>query len=292
MKLSLLGIPTHFGGHISGPELTPLSLRNRGLISKLIEKKIEVTYSGDIKLQDCMPRNISPPILNWPSPRIIWEETKKSLEDVHSHDNFLLVVGGDCSVIVGTTSFLSSVYEDDLHVILVDSHVDNFKPRNNMKVGAATMGIWLLANENMFWEKPNHIDYSSFSVIGCHDFSALPVSTDGIDLIPLEKLRVNGIKESVSDFLAKLPENKKIFIHFDVDVIKESEMPAAYFPCKDGLTFDECHLVLIELLKDDRIIGLEMTEFSALKDVSGELTEKLVHLLVNVISQKVTRIAK
>jgi arginase len=285
MKLNLFGIPSQFGGHVSGPELTPSTLRTKGIITRLIEKNVDVKDLGNSKLQDCMPRHISPPILNWPSPRIIWEETMKSLEEGYCNDRFLLVLGGDCSVIVGTTSFLSSYYGEDLHVILVDSHVDNFKPKNDMRVGAATMGLWLLANENMFWEKPNNLDYTSFSVIGCHDFSTLSVSTDGIELITLEKLRVKGIKESIGEFLAKLPENKKIFIHFDVDVIKESEMPAAYFPCKDGLTFDECHLVLWELLKDNRIIGLEITEFSPLKDVSGEMAEKLVYLLTNVITQ-------
>ncbi|MFD2442827.1 arginase family protein [Bacillus sp. CGMCC 1.16607] len=287
MKLTLFGIPSVYGGHVSGPELTPSAIRKSGLVDKFLEKNIEVIDAGNVKLPDCMPRHISPPILNWPSPRMVWDATVNSLQEIYQKDSFLFILGGDCSIIVGTTSFLSNHYGEDLHVVLVDAHVDNFIPKHDMRVGAATMGMWLLSNENMFWEKPATVNYSSFSVIGCHDFSVLPVSLDGIQTVSLQELREEGTKNCIQQFKATLPTNKKIFIHFDVDVIKESEMPAAYFPSADGLTFQECHMVLRELLNDERMIGIELTEFSPLKDPSGELTERLANLLVDVISQRV-----
>jgi arginase family enzyme len=284
MMITLLGIPTHYGGHVSGPELTPNALRRVGLVEAFNKQNILINDLGNVALPEFLPNHIMPPILNYPSPRVVWDKTNKHLIDNDTLDSFLLVLGGDCSIVVGTTTYLSNKYGEDLHIVFVDAHVDNFKPKNDLRVGAATMGIWLLSNENMFWPKPKQIEYSNFTVIGCHDFDTLPVSVEQISTIPLEQLRKEGIIQSIKNFKNQLPQNKKIFVHFDVDVIREEEMQAAYFPSKDGLTFAECSLLLHELLADKRIIGLEVTEFSPLKDITGNLTLKIANLLTDSIS--------
>jgi arginase len=285
--ITLLGIPSNYGGHVSGPELTPNALRRVGLVEAFRNQNIIINDLGNVSLPEFLPNHIIPPILNYPSPRVVWDKTNKFLIDNDPLNSFLFVLGGDCSIVVGTTTYLSNKYGEDLHIVFVDAHVDNFKPQNDLRVGAATMGMWLLANENMFWQKPKQITYSNFTVIGCHDFDTLPVSVDQISTIPLEQLRREGIIQKIKNFKNKLPQNKKIFVHFDVDVIREEEMQAAYFPSKDGLTLDECSLLLNELLNDQRIIGLEVTEFSPLKDITGELTKQVANLLTDAISSPI-----
>lgn len=42
-----------------------------------------------------------------------------------------------------------------------------------------------------------------------------------------------------------------------------SDMPAAYSPSKEGLNFEEASALMTTILKDQRVKGIEVTEFLA-----------------------------
>ncbi|KAA0545271.1 arginase [Bacillus sp. BGMRC 2118] len=277
MKVNVVGIPTNMGALFSGTELCPMALREAGLTGKLAEEA-EVTDCGDITIPNFLPRHTTPPVRHYPGPRLVWEElTRTKLFEVNE---FSLILGGDCSIIVGTATNLTEKFGIDVHVIVIDAHVDDVAPLPEQCVGAAAMGLWFLTNPNIFWSK--QLSANHFTVIGCQS----GYTQTAIDSIPLQLLREFGIHAVVQRVLEKCGKDTKILLHLDVDVMNEKNMPAAYSPSKEGLTNQECSMLLKELLKDQRVVGLEVTEFSGIKDDKGIEAKKLVDFIVNILATK------
>ena len=85
--------------------------------------------------------------------------------------------------------------------------------------------------------------------------------------------------------LDQWPADAKILLHFDVDVLHRDCMSAAYSPSAQGLNAEEARELLALVLADPRVVALEVTEFSDLRDVDGSQAQFLAELLANVLAQ-------
>jgi arginase family enzyme len=95
----------------------------------------------------------------------------------------------------------------------------------------------------------------------------------------LADVRRSGPPEAARQALEAIPASAPVLLHFDIDVLQEQDMPAAYFPHTDGLTLTEAGELLGALLSDPRIRVIEVTEYSALRDLDQRWVSKLVDLL-------------
>jgi arginase len=278
--MKLIGIPSFSGGLYSGTELAPEALRRAGLAELLKEKGIDVEDMGDIIIPSYIPRHNIPPIRNWPGPRIVWDEISKETQSRFQSGDFTLLLGGDCSIVTGTVNGLTKCFGDKVYLIYLDAHVDTVKPASEICVGAAAMGLWFLCDENMFYPKPEEFDGTHIHLLGCQMVNS---ETYGINLHSLEKIRKDGLEKTASKVLSSLPEDAKILIHLDLDIIKKDELHAVYAPSEEGMYFDEIRTLLSSLLSDSRIIGMEVTEFSGIHDRDGSQAAKLAQLLAEVL---------
>lgn len=279
--LNLVGVPTFAGALYPGTDETPAALRRKGLLQALEDAGLAVSDFGDIVLPTYLPRHNTAPVRNWPGPRMVWEAIVEQGNKWFAPERFNLLLGGDCSIVVGVVDHLAKLYGDKLYLLVIDAHVDVVKPDPNVCVGAAAMGLWFLTNENLLWQKPATINAEQITVLACQN---PPAETYGIQAITLEQLR-QSIKNTSEAILARIPENARILIHFDVDVIGKAEMPAAYAPSETGLTIAECRELLTKLVSDTRTIGMEITEFSAIKDEDGSNARNLNNLLADSLSE-------
>lgn len=281
MKIRLIGVPTFSGSLYSGTETAPTALRHAGLKDLLRKSNLEVHDLGDISLPSYLPRHNIAPVRNWPSPRIIWEELINKSQEIFSLEDFSLILGGDCSIITGTIQGLYNLFRDKVYVICIDAHLDALKPSPDTCVGAAAMGLWFLCNHNMFYNKPAEFNSSNVFVLGTQENYE---ENYGISLYSLNNLRLQGIKASVYNLLTKIPKDSKIFIHFDLDAITKDELSAVYAPSDNGFSIKEAKELLSYIVQDSRVIGMEITEFSAIKDESGTEAKKVVNILSDALA--------
>ena len=199
-----------------------------------------------------------------------------------SEERRTLVLGGDCSIIVGTmTSFLAA-YGERARLLVVDGHLDALRPSGGRCIGAAGMGLWFLTEDaDMWWPGPR-LDNSRVAVLGCQ---APPAETYGIPVTLLDELRAEGIRETVAQLLGNWPADAKILLHFDVDVLHRDHMSAAYSPSERGLNAEEARELLATVLADSRVVALEVTEFSGLRDLDDSQAQFLAELLANVLAR-------
>lgn len=283
MKIKLVGIPAYSGGLYSGTEMTPDALREAGLVQMLNLQKVEVEDLGDIAISSFMPRNNVPPIRNWPAPRIIWEEMIKQSEKWFNDEEFTLILGGDCSIITGAVKALHNRYKNNAYLLCIDAHLDAVKPSPEKCIGAAAIGLWFACNDNMFFSKPEGFDGSHVYVLGVQDNYP---ETYGITLYSLETLRKHGHAQTAESVLSSLPKDARILIHLDLDAICKTDLHAVYSPSDEGLSLEEAKTLLSAILLDRRIIGMEVAEFSAIKDFDGTQAIKLVKLLSEILIKR------
>ncbi|QRG70414.1 arginase family protein [Brevibacillus choshinensis] len=281
----MVGIPHFAGAYVSGTELAPEALRAAGLIEHLQQAGLSVRDEGNLKLPDYLPRHNIPPVRNWPAPRMLWDLLREEVRGWLGGDGFALMLGGDCSTIVGTATAHQELHGDAAYVLVIDGHFDAVAPSANRCVGAAGMGLWFLLRDNPMWAAEKVWDAGRIHVIGCQQ---KPREDYGVEIVTLAEMRTGGLMQSVSTILEKIPANAKLLVHFDVDVMDEEAMAAAYSPSKTGLSLEEAEGLLAAVLRDHRVIGLEVTEFSALRDTTGIYAERLVRLLGNALATRAT----
>jgi arginase len=187
-----------------------------------------------------------------------------------------LLIGCDCSIVVGTTQALMRVSAEDVHVLYIDGDFDDAGPDPERCQSAAAMAVWILTHGSPFWTGPP-LRLPQVTVIGWNS----PSRSDqaGMRSLSLADVRRLGSGEAARQVLRAIPASAPVLLHFDIDVLQKQDMPAAYFPHTDGLTLSEGMELLGALLGDPRIRIIEVTEYAALRDLDQRYISKLVDLL-------------
>jgi arginase len=256
-RVRVVGVPSSAGGLFNGTEDAPRAYRSAGLVPLLASRGVDVTDGGDVPIPSFLPRHNVPPVRNWPAPRIVWELVAPTVAAAYAAGDFPLIIGGDCSVVVGAVAGLVDAGADSLHVIYVDGHVDAVAPRANVSAGAASMGLWFLTTPTPLWTGPR-LDPEAIAVVGCTELQGLELPIQVIDAAAVAEDPTG----SVAAALAGVPDDADILVHFDVDVLNAREMPAAYSPNPHGLPCDTVRELLRALLQDRRVVAVEVPEYT------------------------------
>ncbi|WP_108671870.1 arginase family protein [Peribacillus acanthi] len=275
-KIHIFGVPSYAGALYAGTETAPETFRKAGITQRLGALGVHVEDRGDLLDGEELIRHNIGPVRNWPTPKIVWEQIVNSARDLFCEDAFTVLLGGDCSIVVGSYTAFQEVYGSDTHLLVIDGHVDSVEPRANSCIGAAASGLWFLLQEQPFWKSKWLNQPSSISVIGPH---SSPEDELGMTIVSLSELEQNEGLEVVRAHLSSLPENFSILVHFDVDVLIDTIMPAAYSPSEKGLSLEMAKKLFEIILNDKRVKGIEITEFSGTKDEDGKAAEVIVELL-------------
>jgi hypothetical protein len=90
-----------------------------------------------------------------------------------------------------------------------------------------------LTHRAPFWVGPS-LEPSQITAIGWNGVSQSELAAVGsINSMPLDDLRRLGIRQAAQQVLQAIPESASILLHFDIDVLREQDLPVAYFPHTD-----------------------------------------------------------
>lgn len=281
MKINIVGVPSKAGALFEGTELAPNAIREAGLIEALKDRGFTINDIGDIANNADLPQHNVPPVRNWPAPRMVWEKISEAFDEIFQKDAFSIILGGDCSIEVGTFHAFQKVFGENSHFLVLDGHVDIMQPNGEACIGAAGMGLWFLLNDQKTWWSKEQIKTDQVSIIGPVQYQT---GTNTPKVIPHSQL-MNQDYISVIKTQLKSITAENIFVHLDVDVLHKSIMPAAYSPSEEGLNLKQATEILQLILHDSRVKGIEVTEFCANKDKDAACAKLIVELLC-LLSQK------
>jgi arginase len=279
----VLGVPLRTGSLYPGSENDAQAYRDGHLLDRLHAVGCRVLDDGDAAIPSYLPHHAIPPIRSWPGPRIAWDCVGERLAPcLREPGHVPLLIGCDCSVVVGTTQALRRVAAEEVHVLYVDGDFDDAAPDPERCQSAAALAVWLLTHDSPFWAGPP-LRPSQVTVIGWTSSSRSDQA--GMRSLSLAEVRTSGPRAAARQALETVPAAAPILLHLDVDVLHPGDMPAAYFPHADGLRLSEAAELLGALLGDPRIRLVEVAEYASLRDLDQRGVSALIDLLAEGVKR-------
>ena len=215
---------------------------------------------------------------------------------------FVVLLGGDCSIILGALLGLRQAGHPSPGIAYVDAHTDFNTPDESETGSAASMCLALAVGRGdsplarLAGDAP--LARASDTVIlarrdqqdGGGSDAAVLREFDVLDL-PHDTVRERGGAEVAQLALARLAraDNSGFWIHVDADVIDPSIVPAVDSPEAGGLSLEELSDLLTPLVRHPRALGLEVTIYDPQLDTDGSSGTRLARMLAGVLRHSKTR---
>lgn len=198
---------------------------------------------------------------------------------------FPLVVGGDCSNILGCLYGLRGA--GGRGIIYLDGHSDFFHPGNydvNSRLGsAAGMDLALATGrgESVLTKWPNItsplVSDGDVLQVGERDrdepdYPFHEIVSGAIYQITAQEAQALGIDKVASKVEARMASRgiQRAWLHVDADVLDERFMPAVDSPGTPGFSFEELTTLVGSLLQSGRIAGMDVAIYDPDLDASGQ----------------------
>lgn len=211
-----------------------------------------------------------------------------------SKEKFLLVLGGDCSILIGVMLGLKS--KGTYGLFFIDGHADFYDAETSITGEAADMDLGLvtgrgpdiLANINGSspYVKDQHVVH-----LGQRDleetmrYNSPDIRNTEIACFDVSFIHEHGVEATINSIEKKLsgfaPDG--YWIHFDTDVIEHDNNPAVDYPLPGGLSLKECEGLLKNLIGNYNIVGMTVTIYNPSLDAGGKIARTLVNLLGKVL---------
>lgn len=213
------------------------------------------------------------------------------VERVIEAGEFPVVLGGDCSIVLGC---LLALRRRGRHGLLfLDGHADFYQPEAEPNGEAASMelalatgrGPTILTDPEGRRPLVRDEDVVAFGrrdaeIAEAH--GSQRIEDTAITVIDVAEVRKCGAGEVTYRAIEDLcrPEIVGIWVHLDADVLDDAVMPAVDYRMPGGLSWEELATVLQVTIASGRAIGLNITIFNPKLDSDGSIAAAFVDTLV------------
>lgn len=204
---------------------------------------------------------------------------------------FPLVLGGDCSVLLGSMVAMHRLGQDvggRVGLVFVDGHSDFRHPGNAPYVGAAAgedlalvTGRGQIELAGIEARRP-YVRDTDVVVLGIreHDEYRLDLAAGGFAVRPATALRSAGAGKTAQWARDQLSQCAGFWLHVDVDVLDPAVMPAVDAPDPGGIAFPELELLIASLVAAPECLGMELTVFDPDHDPDGTYAREVAEMVV------------
>lgn len=217
----------------------------------------------------------------------------KILYDTIEENSFQIIIGGDCSILIGSSIALKQ--KGDYGLFFLDGHTDYVGPELSSTGGAAGMDLAIVTGyghsklTNIYDLEP-YFKESNVFCVGNREYTQAyvdPILESDIHYFDLKTLREVGMTNIVNQFLALVSENELdgFFIHLDVDVLNDKIMPSVDCRESDGLSYMEFRELLIPLVSSKKAVGIEITILDPTLDLDGKYTNEFIDNFMEICNK-------
>ena len=286
----IIDAPSILGLRNTGVQNLPEALKKAGLMDRL-----NATFAG--RVQPSMhydpTRDPITHLLNGTSIMLFSKDLSKMVNIEIEKKNFPIVLGGDCSILIGVLLGLRKIGRYGL--FFIDGHSDFYQPQASTTGEVADMELSVVSGRgpdilsNIEGLKPLVLD-DDIVVFGYRDaeqsmsYGSNNVRNTNMQILDLSDIRNLGIKKAtslaVSNFLTS-EDWPGFWIHLDADVLDDRIMSAVdYRLGNGGLEFSELSYILKTLTSSQKAIGITITIYNPNLDPSGSIAKNFVSCIV------------
>src|SRR5688572_19237084 len=262
-RFAVIEAPSILGLRPTGVETLPEALIRTGLIERLSAR-----HAGRVAPQTPYDSERDAVTLTLNATGIASYSLKlaDAVGEVMDHGEFPVVLGGDCSILLG--NLLALRRRGRFGLLFIDGHADFYQPAANPNGEAASMDLAFVTGRgpdvltNIEGRGPlvKDADVVAFGYRDAAEqiaYGSQPLPPDLLAL-DLDSIRRHGLKEAAGESVAHLtrdggPEDG-FWIHLDADVLDDAVMPAVDYRVPGGLSWDELTIVLQAAVSSQRAV--------------------------------------
>jgi arginase len=290
-KIQIIAAPSILGLAPGGVAHLPESLLGNGLADKLKSKNPVI----NVPVLNHRYSDKRDPATHCLNPEAIHDFSVilgKEMSIFVENEQFVVALGGDCSILISVMSGLKSI--GNYGLIFLDAHADFYEPEKSTTGQVADMDLAIVTGRgpeiltNIHGLKP-YVKDENVVHIGQRDgeetrqYGSQDIKETKITCFDLQQIRQHGIEiitDAVLRHITSL-DLKKFWIHFDTDVLDDAINPAVDYRLPGGLSFAEAEYLLHNFLLTGRMAGMSITIFNPDLDTDGTIASNIVEMLGN-----------
>ena len=217
------------------------------------------------------------------------------LNNLLSQNKFPFILGGDCSILLGTAIALKQ--KGNYGLFYLDGHTDFMNISLSETGGVGGMAASIVTGNgadkltNILNLRP-YIKEENLWCVGNREYDDAyenEIRNSSATYVSLDHLRKQGVLKCVQLFLSEI-ENKNLdgfWLHIDVDVLNDTIMPCVDSRTPDGLTYAEFNELTSMLFQSNLLTGLEITILDPDLDPTGQYTKEFVSHFSTTFNQHI-----
>lgn len=196
------------------------------------------------------------------------------------------VLGGDCSVELAPVAYLNALYDGEVTVVWLDAHPDLSTPDTSITANLHGMVLSTLFGEGdaaFVTALPSLVRPSQVVLAGVRDVD--PHEWEALERHRPRWVRCEQLNADPEALVVAVKDvgNKRVFVHFDLDVLDPQQFASIAFPTAGGLDPKQVLAALTHLAAGVEIVGFGITEYferdardaSYVAEVAGVLSAAL-----------------
>jgi len=186
-----------------------------------------------------------------------------------------IVLGGDHSINIPCINAFKN--QDPIHVIQIDAHLDFVDERHGVRFGHGNP--MRRASEKKYVTGMTQIGIRNVSSTAREGY--IDAKEKGSKIFSVRHLRKLGIDK----ILNEIPKNIRYYITIDIDAFDPSIASGTGTPSHGGLYYYEVLELLDGLIKQGKIVGMDLVEVAPDYDLTNSTSTLAAQLLMNVIGR-------
>jgi arginase len=272
--LGVVGVPTSAGAFAPGQEQAPRALREAGLLESLRLLRVDVRDHGDRAVWRWRPDREHPRAQNVGNVVEIVQDTARRVSESCAAGEATLVLGGDCTVGIGTVAGHVDAGEH-VGLIYFDTHADLNVPASVREGALDWMGMAHMLGERGAEPElvnagsrvpllgPDQVLLFAWGSEQATAFERDAIENHGITVLPVDEVAVDPAGAAARALELMEHRCDRLLVHFDVDVIDFTDMPLSEnWGRNEGLSYKSAMRALDGLLASPRLAGLTVTELN------------------------------
>jgi arginase len=287
-KFAVIEAPSVLGLRPTGVERLPEALIDAGLLTGLGAQSLARVEPPPYH----SARDAATGLLNPSALREFSHQLAEAVADVLDRGVFPIVVGGDCSNIIGI--MLALRRRGRYGLIFIDGHADFYQPEAEPNGEVASMDLAIVSGRgpavltDLDGLRPLVRD-EDIVAFGFRDaeqqreFGSQDIRDTRIHTMTWDDVRRRGAEDAAQTACEVLQRNNLdgFWIHVDADVLNDAIMPAVDYRLPGGFAWDELSAALHVCMSTQRAVGMNVGIFNPSLDRDGSLARALVSCIVS-----------
>ncbi|MFC0807148.1 arginase family protein [Ensifer sp. P24N7] len=298
LPYAILEAPSTLGLATDGVEHLPDQLLSLGLAERIHARRAErLTVLPKDPTPDPETGTLNASAIAEWSPKLA-----DAVEAVLDAGEFPVVLGGDCTIVLG--SMLAFRRRGSYGLFFIDGNADFFQPEAEPNGEGASMDLALVTGHGPskladiegrgpLVPPKNAVAFAFRDHKDQEEYGSQPLPKE-LKAIDLPAVRAMGVEAAAREAVHHLTREELdgFFIHLDADCLDEVVMPAVDFRMPGGLSWDELGTALRVALASGKAVGIEITTYNPRLDEDGSAGRGLADVLAAALGTAAPSVAQ